>query len=102
MGPVFRAGPLHYAGYRRCWLHEYQHQAHGCARAEVDGRGEVYARYVWCFHADVRYARHRSQRTIADRESEKHANILLPQLSSATRTRLHYAGPLDKDSEQPV
>ena len=44
----------------------------------------------------------RRQRAVANREPEEHANILFPQLSSASRTGLHYAGAVDQNSEQPV
>ena len=37
LGPLFRARSLYHAGHRRCGLYEHQYQAHGCARAEVDG-----------------------------------------------------------------
>ena len=53
-------------------------------------------------HADLRDARHRSQRAAADREPEERADLLLPQPPSLARARLHHAGAVDQDAEQPV
>ncbi len=62
----------------------------------------VHAGHVRRVDADLRHAGHQCQRAVADRELEERAGLVLSQLPSVARPRLHHAGALDQDAEQSV
>ncbi len=102
LGALFRSRTLRHAGYRRCRVHEHQHQADGRARSEADGRGEVHPGHVRRVDADLRDAGYQGERAAADREPEERPDLLLRQPPSSAHARFHHAGAVDQDAEQSV